>query len=215
MNRMVSPPGGHSQASAAPRRVMVIGSLGWSLVNFRLDLMRRMRANGHHVTAVTPDLDGEIRQRLESLGIRTATVPMQRTGINPLADMATMEALRRLMRRERPDVVIPYTMKPIVYGAMAARLAGVPACYPLFTGLGYAFSDPRPRGKRRIVRDISVALHRLATGGVDLAFCYNDADRDDIRRHRMIPPDARLVGVPGSGVDTARFAPAPEQLSLF
>lgn len=209
MNRMVSPPGGHSQAGAAPRRVMVIGSLGWSLVNFRLDLMRRMRANGHHVTAVTPDLDGEIRQRLESLGIRTATVPMQRTGINPLADMATMEALRRLMRRERPDVVIPYTMKPIVYGAMAARLAGVPACYPLFTGLGYAFSDPRPRGKRRIVRDISVALHRLATGRVDLAFCYNDADRDDIRRHRMIPPDARLVGVPGSGVDTARFAPAP------
>lgn len=196
-------------AGVAPRHVMVVGALGWSLVNFRLDLMRRMRALGHRVTAVAPDLDDPTRARLEALGIRTATVPMQRTGLNPLADLATMNALRRLMRRERPDVVIPYTMKPIVYGAMAARLARVPACHPLFTGLGYAFSDPRPTGKRRAVRGTAIALHRLATGRVDLAFCYNDADRDDIRRHRMIPEAARLVGIPGSGVDPARFVPAP------
>lgn len=209
MNRMVPPFGGDSQAGVPSRRVMVIGSLGWSLVNFRLDLMRRMLANGHQVTAVAPDLDDGTRQRLDALGIRTAMVPMQRTGLNPLADLDTMNALRRLMRRERPDVVIPYTMKPIVYGAMAARLAGVPSCHPLFTGLGYSFSDPRPRGKRRMVRDLSIALHRLATGRVTLAFCYNEADRDDIRRHRMIPARARLVEIPGSGVDTARFAPAP------
>lgn len=192
-----------------PQRVMVIGSLGWSLVNFRLDLMQRMLAHGHRVTAVAPDLDDETRARLNGLGIATATVPMQRTGINPLADLATMNALRRLMRRERPDVVIPYTMKPIVYGSLAARLAGVPACHPLFTGLGYAFSDPRPRGKRRMVRDISIALHRIATARVGTAFCYNRADHADIRRFRMIPARAGLIDIPGSGVDTARFAPAP------
>ena len=82
MNRMAPPFGGHPGAGVPPRRVMVIGSLGWSLVNFRLDLMRRMLANGHHVTAVAPDLDGELRGRLEALGIRTATVPMRATA-NP------------------------------------------------------------------------------------------------------------------------------------
>lgn len=209
MNQMASPMDAGPDARVAPQRVMVIASLGWSLVNFRLDLMRRMLANGHQVTAVAPDLDDETRIRLHEAGIWTATVPMQRTGINPLADLATMNALRRLMRRLRPQVVIPYTMKPIVYASLAARLAGVPACHPLFTGLGYAFSDPKPRGKRRAVRNISIALHRLATPRVGTAFCYNEADRQDIRRYRMIPPGARLIEIPGSGVDTTRFVPAP------
>jgi len=204
MNRLDSP-----IDTVPPRRVMMIASLGWSLVNFRLDLMRRMLANGHEVIAVAPDLDDETRARLEAEGIRAGTVPMQRTGLNPLADMATTKALRRLMLRERPDVVIPYTMKPIVYGSLAARLAGVPACHPLFTGLGYSFTDPRPVGKRRVVRDIAIALHRLATTRVGTSFCYNQADRRDIRRHRMIPAKAQLIDIPGSGVDTARFTPAP------
>lgn len=204
MNRMSAP-----IDIVPPQRVMMIASLGWSLVNFRLDLMRRMRANGHEVIAVAPDLDEETRARLQAEGIRTETVPMQRTGLNPLADIATMNALRGLMLRERPDVVIPYTMKPIIYGSLAARLAGVPACHPLFTGLGYSFTDPRPSGKRRVVRDIAIALHRLTTRRVRIAFCYNQADRRDIRRYGMIPPGAQLLDVPGSGVDTARFVPAP------
>ena len=56
----------------------------------------------------------------------------------------------KMLRDHRPDIVLPYTMKPIVWGSLAARLEGTPRCHPLFTGLGYAFSEDAPRGKRRL-----------------------------------------------------------------
>lgn len=191
------------------QRVMVIGSLGWSLVNFRLDLLRRMVANGHEVIAVAPDLDEETATALRAAGVRARAVQMQRTGLNPLRDMQTLRGLRDLMRDEAPDVVLPYTMKPIIYGSLAARLAGIDRCYPLFTGLGYAFSQDDPHGKRRAIRSLVIALHRLATRHIRQAFYYNQAERADIRRFRLLPRQASLVHVPGTGVDPARFTPTP------
>lgn len=193
----------------APQRILAIAGLGWSLVNFRLDLLRRMVANGHHVIATAPDLDAETTAILTAEGIRALALPMSRTGVNPFSDLRTLSALRRLMRAERPDVVLPYTMKPIVWGSLAARKEGIARCYPLFTGLGYAFSQDRPTGKRRVVRDIAIQLHRHATRDVRLGFCYNAADRQDIRRFGLLPAAAELVDVPGSGVETSRFEPAP------
>lgn len=202
--------------NTGPRRIAVIGSIGYSLVNFRLDLMRRMVHLGHDVLAVAPQIDPETAATLTRNGIRFRSVPMNRTGTHPLADLRTLAALVRLLRAETPDVVLPYTMKPIVYGSLAARIAGVPQCYPLFTGLGYAFAG-KARGRRRLVRSIAVALHRLGTGRATAAFHYNDAEARDIRRYRLVPARVPLVRVPGSGVDTAHFAcrPVPDGPARF
>lgn len=203
------PPRPAPPVQAPGRKVVVIGSLAWSLVNFRLDLMRRMVASGHSVLAVAPDIDLGTSSQLAAHGVACRTVPMDRTGLNPLRDLATFRAMLRLLQDERPDVVLAYTMKPIVYGCLAARLAGVPAIHALFTGLGYAFTEDRPRGRRRAVRAVSVQMHRLALTGLTSAFCYNTQERRDIRRFRLIPPQTPLHDVPGSGVDTARFVPTP------
>ena len=194
--------------SGGPQRVLVIGSLGWSLVNFRLDLMRRMLAQGHEVIAAAPDLDSDVAEALAAEGICALSLPMQRTGLNPAADLATFVALLRLMRAVSPTLVVPYTMKPIIYGCLAAQCAGVRSV-PLFTGLGYAFAEARPRGRRRAIRALVVALHRLATRRVGLAFCYNARERHDLRDMRLVPAGAEIVEVAGSGVDTARFVPQP------
>jgi len=190
------------------RRVAVIGSIGYSLVNFRLDLMRRMADLGHDVLAVAPDIDPETAATLERYGIRHCAVPMNRTGTRPLADLRTLAALVRVLRAEAPDIVLPYTMKPIVYGSLAARMARVPECYPLFTGLGYAFAG-EARGRRRAVRTIAVTLHRLGTGRATAAFHYNDAEARDIRHYRLVPAHVPLVKIPGSGIDTDRFSAMP------
>ncbi|NHF73087.1 glycosyltransferase family 4 protein [Paracoccus xiamenensis] len=189
--------------------VLVVAGLAWSLVNFRLDLMRRMLANGHRVLAAAPDFDAETEAALRDAGIEPVAVPMNRTGLNPTEDLKTLRALRHLIRTRRPDVILPYTMKPIVWGSLAARLEGHQRCYPLFTGLGYAFSDPDPRGKRRLVRRIAIGLHRHALRDIRLGFYYNAAELHDLRRFRMIPEQARMVAIPGSGADTDRFAPQP------
>lgn len=128
---------------------------------------------------------------------------MNRTGLNPVQDLKTLSALRKLIRARRPDVILPYTMKPIVWGSLAARLEGHQRCYPLFTGLGYAFSDPDPRGKRRLVRRIAIGLHRHALQGTRLGFYYNAAELNDLRRFGMVPELARMVAIPGSGADAA------------
>lgn len=206
-------------ARLAPRTILMIGSLAWSLVNFRLDLMRRMIANGHRVIAAAPDFDAETEAALRAEGITPVHVPMNRTGIGPSEDIATLRAIRRVIRERRPDVVVPYTMKPIVYGCWAARLERV-RCHPLFTGLGYAFSDDNPTGKRRAVRAVAILLHRYALRAARLGFYYNDAELRDLRRFRMIPDRTRMLPVPGSGVDTARFTPsamppAPPVVFLF
>lgn len=188
--------------------VLLIAGLAWSLVNFRLDLMRRMVANGHRVLAAAPDFDTETKTTLRAAGIEPFFVPMQRTGLNPIRDLQALSALRKLIRDRRPDVIVPYTMKPIIWGSLAARLEGDVRCYPLFTGLGYAFSEPHPRGKRRFVRRIAIGLHRFALRKIQLGFYYNAADLADLRRFGMIPARARMVAVPGSGADTDRFAPS-------
>ncbi|WP_374301322.1 glycosyltransferase family 4 protein [Paracoccus sp. (in: a-proteobacteria)] len=197
-----------ASATAALRhrkKVVVIASLGWSLINFRLELLRRIMANGHDLLVLSPEIDEATAAALRAENIRFRQIPMSRTGVNPVSDVVTLQAILRILLREKPDLVLPYTMKPIVYGALAGRLAGVRTT-PLFTGLGYAFNDPAPAGRRRLIRDIVVRLHRLALRRVSIAFCYNDAEERDIRAFGLVPPHARLVRVPGSGVDTRHFA---------
>ena len=191
------------------KRAAVIGSLGYSLVNFRLGLMLRLQSHGYEVLALAADIDAATRRTLEAHGIAWQEFPLDRTGINPLRDLAACRALWAALRAAAPELVIAYTMKPVIYGCLAAQLAAVPARYALFTGLGYSFTAAPPRGRRRLARAAAVLLHRLALRRLTAACCYNGADRDDIRRYRLIPARVPLYQVPGSGVDTAHFRPAP------
>ncbi|MXU65201.1 glycosyltransferase family 4 protein [Oceanomicrobium pacificus] len=192
-----------------PQKVAVIAGFGWSLVNFRLQLLKRMVAQGHEVVAVAPDIDARTALILEENGIRHAHVRMNRTGTNPVADLATLRDLMGLLRRERPDVVLPYTMKPIVYGCMASRLTGIGRAFALFTGLGYAFIDPYPTGRRAMIRAVTIRLHRIGLRNVEAAFTYNPSEDEDIRAYRLVPDHVPLVRVAGSGIDTERFAQCP------
>ncbi|SMX47348.1 glycosyltransferase family 4 protein [Actibacterium lipolyticum] len=196
--------------SQLPKKIIVIAGYGWSLVNFRIELLKRMVANGHDVLALAPDIDEPTAAILEKWGIRHGHVRMNRTGTNPVQDFQTFVDLYRIFKKEKPDHIVPYTMKPIVYGGMAARLAGVPNQYALFTGLGYAFMEENPTGKRALVRATTVRLHRLALKSLKGAFYYNPSEEQDIRKFRLVPDSVPLHAVPGSGVDTSLFnAPPP------
>ncbi|MCF3641822.1 glycosyltransferase family 4 protein [Rhizobium sp. TRM95111] len=195
-------------ASVTPaKRVAVVASYSPSLINFRLELLKRMVESGHSVVALAPEDDPIVTAQLARIGVEFRRVPMARTGVNPLQDVHTLWALWRTLREIRPDVVIPYTMKPIIYGGIAARLAGVKQRSFLVTGLGHVFSEAAGRSaKGRAVKALSIALYRHALFGADVVFAYNEADADDIRRHRMLDDEHILELVPGSGVDLEHFA---------
>ncbi|MCB1355358.1 MAG: glycosyltransferase family 4 protein [Maritimibacter sp.] len=198
--------------SVPARRIALVSSYAPSLTRFRFDLIRALIAEGHAVTAFAPENDRQVAAALAGIGCDFQVLPMARTGTDVFADLGLLARMTRAFRRLRPDVVITYTMKPVIYGGIAARLAGVPDRHALMTGLGYVFADPDPRGKRRLLRALSVRLYRAGLRGTGRVFVYNGADEDDIRRFRMLDDDAKLVRVAGTGVNLERYPhrPAPE-----
>jgi glycosyltransferase involved in cell wall biosynthesis len=187
------------------KRVAVIASYAPSLTNFRLELLRRMVGAGHEVIALAPDEDKKSTETLNSLGVKFIQVPMSRTGLNPFADLRTLYVLWREFRRLKPDLILPYTMKPIIYGGIAGRIAGIPTRCFLVTGLGHVFSDVHSSFKLSAVKRVSVALYKLAFANAKVVFVYNDADDMDVRQNNMIKDASKIVMVPGSGVDLNHF----------
>lgn len=188
-------------------KVVVLSSLAFSLVNFRGALLAEMRRHGHEVVAVAPDRDREVEARLATLGIKLQIVPMQRAGTNPFSDLRTLFAYWRLLRRERPDVVLAYTQKPIIYGGIAAKLVGKTRFYALMSGLGHLFSEDAQ--DRVLVRGIFSRLYRAALKNAVTVFVFNRDDRADMIASGIIDPQHNVMQVPGSGVDTDHFAAKP------
>ena len=106
--------------------------------NFRGDLVKKIIAGGYEVIITGPNRDNI--EKVEELGARFVEIPMNKNGVNPLKDFAYMNALRKLFKEEKPDVILGYTSKPVIYGSMAGKLAKVPHKVAMVTGAGYAFT---------------------------------------------------------------------------
>ncbi|HEX5079558.1 MAG TPA: glycosyltransferase family 4 protein [Geminicoccaceae bacterium] len=204
------------EAGLAARRIVVIGGYAPALISFRGDLIAAMAAAGHEVIACAPGAHPEVAEALRARGARYLPVEVDRSGTNPLADLASLLSLRRLFRQLRPDLVLAYTAKAVIYGAGAARLAGVPHIFAMITGLGYAFIEGREL-KRRILRQMTTRLYRASLAGCEAILFQNRDDLEEFRRTRIVAAGKRLVRVEGSGVDTAHygFAPAAPEPPTF
>ena len=190
--------------TARRRTVAVVCSYTVSLVNFRFQLLQELVRNGYDVVALGPEHHAPTVEALAKIGVSFVSVPMARAGLNPFEDLRTLAALWSAFRTLRPDVVLSYTMKPIIYGLIAARLAGVKERHALITGLGYTFSDHARNPRLRLIRKLVTQMYRIALRGVGRVFVYNEADANDVRCGRMVDP-LRIVAVPGSGVDFDRY----------
>lgn len=201
---------GDSAATAGLGRVLVIGGFAESMLRFRGPLLSALRQAGSEVHAAAPGLHDAVgtADGLRALGVAVHDAPLSRAGLNPAHDLRAFLALVRLMRRVRPERVLSYTIKPVIWGTLAAWMAGVPHRYALVTGLGYAFTG-EARGKRRIVRQLARGLYALALRRAELVFFQNPDDAALFRELGLVPGRLRLVVVNGSGIDTAEFAPAP------
>jgi glycosyltransferase involved in cell wall biosynthesis len=189
-------------------KIVLLSSYAYSLINFRGALLAAMAGAGHEVVACAPEDDPEIRHKLAAMGVRYERVPMQRTDRNPFGDLLTLFGLTRLLRAERPDIVLAYTQKPIIYGGIAAQIAGRIRYYAMVSGLGYVFTDDGRR-QRRLLKLVVSILYRLGIRRAKSVFIFNSDDRDEMIRHRILRPDQTAIQVPGSGVDIRRFAAQP------
>lgn len=189
------------------RVIAVVASFTPSLTIFRLELLKRLLAGGYRVVALAPERDARVEQQLTAIGVEFIPIPMERTGLNPFKDLRTLWSLRQHLKRLQPDIILPYTMKPIIYTGIAARTLGIKERYFLVTGLGHVFSEAaRISPKSRLLQRICIWLYRTAFHGAKAVFVYNDADFEDIRSHRLVQDPSSVTMVPGSGVDLDHFS---------
>ena len=193
-----------------PKKFLLIAGLPDSLLNFRGPLLRALMAERLQVHVAAPDLpaDSAIRIELQELGAKVHEIGLKRTGVNPLADVSTVYHMWRLMRRIKPDYLLGYTIKPVIYGNIAAWLAGVPRRFALITGLGYAFMGDA--GNRSWLKKIVQVLYRTALGRVHKVFFQNSDDELLFHALGIIKSlDRKTVVVNGSGIDVGSFTVSP------
>lgn len=187
-------------------KIAVLGNQSRALVNFWSVLIRHMRAAGHEVLCLAPEGDAEGDEALRAQGVELRYYPLDRKGLNPARDFATIGALVRLFREERPEMLFASTIKPVIYGCIAARVSGVPHIFATITGLGYAFEADS--FAKKCINKLASLLYRVALSGAQTVFFQNKDDILAFRRAGILRPSSEVVLCRGTGVDTRRFAPA-------
>lgn len=178
--------------------IAVCANQAWNLLNFRAGLIAALIERGFAVHAIAPpDPAGEAR--LARLGCSFSPAPIDSAGLMPHRDLATFLALRRILARVRPVAWLSWTIKPNIYGTLAAGRAGIPAL-PNVSGLGTAFI------RRGLLTRLAQTLYRLAFRTAPAVFFQNRDDRDEFVAAGLVrPAQARLL--PGSGIDPAAWSP--------
>jgi len=189
-------------------RIVVVGVYAKSLLTFRGELLRAMAANGHEVLALAPQDDQDVRAALQAMGVRFEVVPLNRSGMNPVQDVSTVWFLIKLFRSFRADSVLVYAAKPVVYGLIAARLAGVPLRAAMITGTGSILGGGTGL-QRRALATVLRTLYRAALRYAHVVFFQNPDDERSFRSSRLVRTNQRVVRINGSGVDLVRYAVAP------
>lgn len=185
-----------------PGPIAVCANQAWNLVNFRAGLIRALIARGFRVVAIAPP-DAEMERRLADMGCAFEPVAIDSAGLSPLRDFATFLAFRRAIARHQPAAWLSWTIKPNVYGTLAARLAGVPA-FPNVSGLGTAFI------RKNLLTQIVTRLYTAGFARAHRVFFQNSDDRDLFVSLGMVRAEQAAL-LPGSGIDAAHWSPANDQ----
>ncbi|KRA18282.1 glycosyltransferase family 4 protein [Pseudomonas sp. Root569] len=200
---------------------LLIASYPDSLINFRGPLLDALLARGLTVHVAAPDLssDSSVRMRLEEKGMIVHEIPLRRVGMNPFADFFTLISLCKLIARVKPDAVLAYTVKPVIYGLLAARLMKVRRRFALITGLGYAFQgSSNGEGERRgLLRALVQRLYAVSLRSATRVFFQNPDDQALFQQLRLIGSETPSTVVNGSGVDLGDFnvVPLPGKISFL
>ena len=191
-------------------KFLMISSFLPSVLNFRGKLLEAIAARGFEIHIMAPELSSfaEEHQQLLQLGYQVHEIPMQRTGTNPLADLKLLKHMYQQICRIQPDYVLSYTIKPVIYGTLAAWLAKVSHRFALITGLGYAFQNVES-GQRSLFQKMVHGLYAQALKHADKVFFQNPDDLKLFQDMHLLQNNKPTVVVNGSGVNVQDFDVMP------
>lgn len=187
--------------------MMVHNTTHYLKLHYR-ELIAEMLGRGWSVTCVAPS-DPAVAA-LEGMGVGCVDLPLSRRGMNPFREVRALMRLYGIFRSQKPDVVLNFSIKPAIYGSIAARLAGVRTTCSMITGLGYAFLG---RGvMRRLLARSVAAAYGVALSSNHRVFFQNPDDARFFTQRRVVD-ETRVRVLAGTGIDTNRFVPGPARPS--
>lgn len=191
-------------------KVILSANTDWYLYNFRLSLAQALRQQGFEVLLVSPP--GKYTSQLQEHGFRWLAWQIGRQTLAPWEELGALLQLVRIYRREQPLLVHHHTIKPVLYGSWAARLAAIPAVVNSITGRGYIFlgEDSKARFLRHVVKPFYWGAFRSRNCAV---IFENDYDRQFFLSEKLVPSEKSWL-IEGVGVDLHRFVPVEEPQGL-
>ncbi|WP_345987962.1 glycosyltransferase family 4 protein [Sulfurimonas sp. HSL1-2] len=183
--------------------IAIVINTSWNIYNFRRGLVKALQAEGHRIVCIAPRDD--YSEKLQALGCAYREISMNNKGTNPLEDARLIRDFYRLFKEVRPDVLLQYTIKPNIYGSMAAGLLGIPVISNI-SGLGTVFINDNLASK------IAKMLYKTALRIPKKVFFQNVQDRELFIHSKLVKAEKTGL-LPGSGIDSTRFAPRPARVS--
>ncbi|MGE0587101.1 MAG: glycosyltransferase family 4 protein [Cyclobacteriaceae bacterium] len=178
-------------------KIAIVLNTSWNIYNFRMNFVKALLAKGYEVHTVAP-VDKYTHHLVEA-GCIHHKVRMDSRGANPIKDFALIIELWSIYRKIKPDAVLHYTVKPNVYGTLAATMLGIPVINNV-CGLGTVFL------KNNLVSAIAIGLYKIAFKYPQKVFFQNADDLNLFVRRKLVD-DQRVDLIPGSGIDLERFKP--------
>ena len=187
------------------KRCALVGAYPQSVASFRGDLIAAIVRQGLAVTAMSAEADSSTRQLIEATGAQFRAYPISRNSMNPRSDWETYRSLKECFRELRPDLILAYTIKPVIWGGFAARTTPNARFFALITGLGYAFQGTGL--KRKLLKSITTHLYRSSLWHAKGVVFQNPDNRDLFVRRQIVPMNKCHV-VNGSGINVSTFIPS-------
>jgi glycosyltransferase involved in cell wall biosynthesis len=180
--------------------ILIVSNTSWYLRNFRLGLIRSLLERGYEVSILSPK--DESSANLQDAGCRHIHLEMDNKSVNPISDLVMKRRLSKLYGEISPNLILHYTIKPVIYGSLAAAKLGIPFINNV-TGLGTAFI------KTNWLTWLVKGLYRLSQKNADRVLFQNADDRELFVSERLIPENVPQEVIPGTGIDTDYFSPQP------
>lgn len=177
----------------------------------REKLITEIIDQGHNV--ILTGYQTGYEEEIKKMGATFVEMPVNRAGLNPIGDLKLLMSYYRLIKKEKIEIVHSYTIKPNIYGSIAAKLAGVKEVYPTLNGIGYAFTGEGLKAK--LVRIIASFLYWLTFRCSKKVFFHNIDDINEIVNRKLISEE-KCVVINGSGIDMNYYKKKeiPESISF-
>jgi len=184
------------------KRIILIASYAGSLIRFRGDFIKSLINNGFEVFTAAPSYTEQFLKQISDMGATPIEFNLQRTGLNPLNDFKSILELKSIIKDNQIDLVFPYTVKPVIYGSMAANMCKTPVI-SLITGLGYAFTGLT--SKARLLQRFNEMLYKLSIRKNKVIVFQNKDDYQLFLDRKVVSKLQKVDFVSGSGVNLNQF----------